>query len=80
MKRTFQKIVAVLFPPFACLLWGSKRDFYVNMPCTMLLYLPGSVHALNVVCRKSINGEKSDTAKAIDDLFSFAKAGSRAGN
>lgn len=51
MKRTLQKIVAVTLPPFACIAWGTKRDLYVNWALTACLYIPGSVHALYVVCR-----------------------------
>ncbi len=51
IASTLRKICAVLFPPLACLAWGTKRDWYINLPLTCCFYLPGSMHALNVVCR-----------------------------
>lgn len=60
-----KQLVALVLPPIACCIWGSKQDLRMNWLLTALFYLPGSVHAVNVVSRPR-GGDKTDTAIAIE--------------
>lgn len=42
-------IVAILLPPLAVLLTGRPFQALLNLLLTLLLYLPGLIHALVVV-------------------------------
>ena len=42
-------LVAVVVPPLAVLLAGKPFQALLNIPLTMLAYVPGLVHALFVV-------------------------------
>lgn len=47
------KILAVLFPPLVVLfIRKSKMQWYLNLALTACLYIPGSIHALYVVCSR----------------------------
>lgn len=46
-------ILAVLLPPLAVGLWrGIGSDFWINILLTLLLYLPGIIHAIIVISSK----------------------------
>ena len=42
-------IVAILLPPLAVLLCGKPIQALINIPLTLLFWLPGMVHAIIVV-------------------------------
>jgi uncharacterized membrane protein YqaE (UPF0057 family) len=44
-------LLAILFPPLAVAISGNARDLVTNVLLTLLLWLPGSVHAVIVVAR-----------------------------
>ena len=42
-------IVAILLPPLAVLLCGKPIQSLINIPLTLLFWLPGMIHAIIVV-------------------------------
>lgn len=48
-------LVAIIFPPLAVLLIGKPIQALLNLVLTLLLYLPGLIHAILV-----INAHKAD--------------------
>ena len=44
-------LLAILFPPIVVAASGTWRDLAVNLLLTLMLWLPGSVHAVTVVAR-----------------------------
>lgn len=52
-SRLLYYILAVLLPPLAVGLWrGIGSDFWINILLTLLLYLPGIIHAIIVISSK----------------------------
>jgi len=50
MEKLLLVIVAILLPPLAVgLKVGITTPFWINLILTLLLYLPGLIHALIVV-------------------------------
>lgn len=46
-------ILAVLLPPLAVGLWrGIGDDFWINLLLTLLLYIPGIIHAIIIISNK----------------------------
>lgn len=41
--------LAVIFPPLAVLLAGKPFQFLLNIPLTLLAWIPGMIHAIMVV-------------------------------
>ncbi len=47
-------IVALFLPPLAVFLMvGLGRDFWINLILTLLLWLPGTVHAIYLIVTRS---------------------------
>jgi uncharacterized membrane protein YqaE (UPF0057 family) len=42
-------LVAIICPPFAVLIAGKRKQALLNLLLTVLLYLPGLIHALSVI-------------------------------
>jgi uncharacterized membrane protein YqaE (UPF0057 family) len=42
-------LVAILLPPLAVLLAGKPFQALINLPLTLLFWIPGMIHALFVV-------------------------------
>ena len=52
-SKVLYYILAVLLPPLAVGLWrGIGSDFWINLLLTLLLYLPGIIHAIIVISSK----------------------------
>ena len=52
-------IVAIFLPPLAVFMMvGLGRDFWINLILTVLLWVPGTIHALYLIATRS------ETAKA----------------
>ncbi len=49
----FRYILAVLLPPLAVFLYGSKSQTLLNVILTIIAWLPGAVHAFFVVHKGS---------------------------
>lgn len=47
-------VLAILFPPLAVLFKrGLGMDFLINVILTLLIFLPGMIHALWIVTQKT---------------------------
>lgn len=44
-----RRVLCFICPPLAVLLWGSPSEAAVNVLLCCLLFVPGVIHALNVV-------------------------------
>jgi uncharacterized membrane protein YqaE (UPF0057 family) len=42
-------LIAVICPPFAVLIAGKRKQAWINLLLTVLLYIPGLIHAVSVV-------------------------------
>ena len=42
-------ILAIFLPPVACLLAGKPGQALINLPLTLMLWLPGVIHAIHTV-------------------------------
>ncbi|MEQ9618916.1 MAG: YqaE/Pmp3 family membrane protein [Deltaproteobacteria bacterium] len=53
-------LVAILLPPLGVFLQvGIGKDFWINILLTLLGYIPGIVHAVWVIARKSSSNPAS---------------------
>lgn len=41
--------IALVCPPFATLIAGNRKKAGINLVLTMLLYVPGLIHAISVI-------------------------------
>jgi uncharacterized membrane protein YqaE (UPF0057 family) len=48
-------LLAIVFPPLAVLLCGKPFQAILNLPLTLLFWVPGAVHALFVVADHKAN-------------------------
>lgn len=60
------RILAVLCPPLAVLLTGKPSQFATNLALSLLLYLPGLVHALIVVDRHETDRRNEAILRAME--------------
>jgi len=44
-----QIILAIFLPPVACLVAGKPGQALINLPLTLLFWLPGVIHAVHTV-------------------------------
>ena len=44
-----RSLLAVICPPLAVLLSGTRRQAFTNAGLTLLLFIPGVIHALSIV-------------------------------
>ena len=58
-------LLAVLCPPLAVLTVGRPSQAAVNVGLTLLLYLPGLVHALAAVDRYQVGRRNEALLKAV---------------
>ena len=56
---------AVVCPPLAVLLAGKPVQCLLNCVLTLLLWVPGMIHALMVVADSKANKRNSDLIKAM---------------
>lgn len=42
-------LIAIICPPFAVLMAGKRKQAWINLLLTVLLYIPGLIHAVTVV-------------------------------
>lgn len=59
-------LLAVFCPPLAVLITGSRADALGNLGRTMLLYVPGVVHALHEVDRHNTTQRYDAVMKALE--------------
>ncbi len=67
-------LIAILVPPLAVLLAGKPFQALLNLLLTLLLYVPGLLHALLVVHNHYADKR---AARALDELKKEAKRASR---
>ena len=58
-------LLAVVFPPLAVLLAGKPFQALLNCGLTLLLWLPGMIHALMVVADSKANKRNRDLINAM---------------
>lgn len=58
-------LVAFLFPPLAVLLCGKPFQAVLNLFLTLLLYVPGLVHALIVVANRDADRRTDRLVRAL---------------
>jgi uncharacterized membrane protein YqaE (UPF0057 family) len=63
-----RSLLAVICPPLAVLATGTKSQAAKNACLTMLLYVPGVIHALNVVERRNVERQYEHVFEAMDRL------------
>jgi len=44
-----QIILAIFLPPLACLVAGKPGQALINIPLTLLFWIPGVIHAIHTV-------------------------------
>ena len=58
-------LLAVVFPPLAVLLAGKPFQAILNCFLTLLLWIPGMIHALMVVADSKANKRNRDLINAM---------------
>ena len=61
-------MLAVVCPPLAVLATGSRSQALKNTALTMLLFVPGVIHALGIVERRSVERQYASVFAAMDRL------------
>lgn len=59
-------VLAVVCPPLAVLATGSRSGAAANLGLTMLLYVPGLLHALAAVDRHTTERRYESVMRALD--------------
>jgi len=59
-------LLAILFPPLAILFCGKPIQFLLNIPLTILGWIPGMIHAIMVVNSCKADGRNEKLIRAID--------------
>lgn len=67
-------VLAVICPPLAVLATGRPGKAVVNVGLTALLYVPGVIHALNVVGRHNTEKWGASLLRAVERYESAAAA------
>ena len=57
-------LLAILFPPLACLVVGRPKRALVNIPLTLLFWIPGVIHAIRTV--RAAQTEKGGIEGEVD--------------
>jgi uncharacterized membrane protein YqaE (UPF0057 family) len=58
-------LLAIILPPVAVLLCGKPIQFLLNIVLTLLLWIPGAVHAILVVNSHLADKRTNKVVKAI---------------
>jgi uncharacterized membrane protein YqaE (UPF0057 family) len=58
-------LIAILLPPLAVLLCGKPFQAILNFFLTLMLWLPGAIHAIMVVSDTKANKRTSRLEKAV---------------
>lgn len=61
-------LLAVVCPPLAVLATGTRSQVARNAGLTMLLFVPGIIHALGVVERKHVERQYEAVFQAMDRM------------
>ncbi|MFO0803895.1 MAG: YqaE/Pmp3 family membrane protein [Gemmataceae bacterium] len=61
-------LLAVVCPPAAVLASGSRSQALKNAALTMLLFVPGVIHALGVVERRTVERQYASVFAAMDRM------------
>jgi uncharacterized membrane protein YqaE (UPF0057 family) len=61
-------LLAIVCPPLAVLAIGSRRQAAKNAALTLLLFIPGVIHALGVVERKTVERQYAAVFTAMDRM------------
>lgn len=61
-------LLAVVCPPLAVLASGSRSQALKNAALTMLLFVPGVIHALGVVERRAVERQYASVFAAMDRM------------
>ena len=61
-------LLAIVCPPLAVLATGSRSQTAKNAALTMLLFIPGVIHALGVVERRAVERQYASVFKAMDRI------------
>jgi uncharacterized membrane protein YqaE (UPF0057 family) len=59
-------VLAIVCPPLAVLATGSKSSAATNLGLTMLLYVPGMLHARSVVEKRNIEQRYNSVMEAME--------------
>ena len=59
-------LLAVLCPPLAVFATGSRSQIATNAGLTMLLFIPGVIHALGVVEKRHVERQYASVFAAMD--------------
>ena len=63
-------LFAIIFPPVAVLLCGKPITALVNFMLTLLLWIPGVIHAFMVVSSHNADNRMRRHTKAVTAVFS----------
>lgn len=61
-------LLAVVCPPLAVLATGSRTQTLKNTALTMLLFVPGVIHALGVVEKRAVERQYASVFEAMDRM------------
>jgi uncharacterized membrane protein YqaE (UPF0057 family) len=61
-------LLAVVCPPLAVLATGSSSQAAKNAALTMLLFVPGVIHAWNVVEKRQVERQYESVFEAMDRM------------
>ena len=61
-----RSLLALVCPPAAVLATGSRTDLAANAALTLLFFLPGVIHALNVVDRYTTVRQYDSVMRAME--------------
>lgn len=66
-------LLAIILPPVAVLLCRKPMQFLLNIPLTLLFWIPGAIHAVLVVNSHLADKRTGHLEKAIKDSSSTDK-------
>ena len=61
-------LLAVICPPAVVLATGTRSQLWKNFGLTMLLFVPGVIHALDVVERRTVARQYESVFAAMDRM------------
>jgi len=61
-------LLAVICPPLAVLATGTRSQAAKNAALTLLLFIPGVIHALGVVERRTVERQYAAVFQAMDRM------------
>lgn len=68
-------LLAIILPPVAVLLCGKPVQFFLNILLTLLLWIPGAIHAILVVNSHLADKRTEHLEKVIKDSASTNRSG-----